>query len=48
MEICREKTDKYLLKNEKTRKRFEEKVVELVDVGMPILLGYFKDVVLSV
>ena len=30
----------------KIRKRFEEKVTKLVDVGVPNLLGHFKDGVL--
>ena len=35
-----------LLKDVKTRKRFEEKVIEFVHVGVPNLWGYFKDGVL--
>ena len=31
----------------KIRKQFEEKVIELVDVGVPNLWGHFKDGVLE-
>ena len=32
-----------LKKDVKIRKRFEEKVIKLVDVGVPNLWGYFND-----
>ena len=35
-----------LLKDLKVRKRYEEKVAKLVDVGAPNLWGHFKDGVL--
>ena len=35
------------LKEMKFRKRFYEKVIELVDVGVPNLWGHFKDVILK-
>ena len=36
-----------LLKDVKIRKRFKEKVTELVDAGAPNLWGHFKDAVLK-
>ena len=37
----------FLLKDVKIRKQFEEKVIELVDVGAPHLWGHFRDGVLE-
>ena len=44
---CAERIRITLLKDVKIRKRFEEKVTELVDVGAPNLWGHFKDGVLK-
>ena len=41
--ICTEKRKISLLKDLKIWKRFEEKVIKLVDVGMPNIWGHFKD-----
>ena len=43
---CAERRKISLLKDVKIRKQFEEKVIELVDVGAPNLWGHFKDGVL--
>ena len=43
---CAERRKIILLKYVKIRKRFEEKVIKLVDVGSPNLWGHFKDGVL--
>ena len=46
---CAERRKISSLKDEKIRKRFEEKVIELVDVGMPTsttLWGHFRHRVL--
>ena len=40
---CAEARNTTLLKDVKIRKRFGEKVTELVDVGAPHLWGHFKD-----
>ena len=40
---CSEIRKTTLLKDMKIRKRFEEKLTVLVDVGAPILWGLFKD-----
>ena len=40
---CSQRRNINLLKDAKIRKQFEEKVIELVDVGMPNLWGHFKD-----
>ena len=44
---CAERRKITLLKDVKIWKRFEEKVTELVDVGMPNLWGHFHDGVLK-
>ena len=44
---CAERRKITSLKDAKIRKRFEEKVIELVDVGTPNLWGHFKDGVLE-
>ena len=43
---CDERRKITLLKDVKIMMRFQEKVIELVDVGAPNLWGHFKDVVL--
>ena len=40
---CVERRKITLLTDVKIRKRFEEKVIKLVDVGAPNLWGHFKD-----
>ena len=45
---CVERRKISLLKDVKIRKRHEEKVIKLVDVGAPNLRGHFKDGVLKV
>ena len=45
--MCREKKNKFVERCEFIRKRLEEKVTELVDVGAPDLWGHFKDGVLK-
>ena len=40
---CAERRKIILLKDVEIRKQFEEKVAELVDVGMPNLWRHFKD-----
>ena len=40
---CAERRKITLLKDVKIRKRFEEKIIKLVDVGAPNLWGRFKD-----
>ena len=40
---CTERRKINLLKDLKIRKRFEEKVIKLVDVGAPYLWGHFRD-----
>ena len=40
---CTERRKISLLKDVKIRKRFEEKVIKLVDVGASDLWGHFKD-----
>ena len=44
--ICAERRKISLLNDVKTRKRFEEKVIKLVDVGASNLWGHFTDRVL--
>ena len=44
---CAERRKITLLKDVKIRKRFEEKVIKLVDVAVPNLWGHFKDGVLK-
>ena len=44
---CAERRKITLLKDVKIRKQFEEKVIQLVDVGAPNLWGHFKDGVLK-
>ena len=44
---CAERRMISLLKYEMMRKRFEEKVMTLVDVGVPNLCGHFKDGILK-
>ena len=44
---CADRTKISLLKDVKIRKRFEEKVTKLVDVGVPNLWGHLKDGVLK-
>ena len=44
---CAERRKIILLKDEKNRKRFKEKVFKLVDIGAPNLWGYLKDGVLK-
>ena len=44
---CVERRKICLLKDVKTRKRFKEKVIELVDVGAPNLCGHFNDGILK-
>ena len=44
--ICIERRKISLLNDLKIRKQFEEKVIKLVDVGAPYLLGYFMDRIL--
>ena len=44
---CAERGRISLLKDVKSKKRFEEKVIKLVGVEAPILWGHFKDVVLK-
>ena len=43
---CAEKRKISLLKDVRIRKRFEEKIIKLVDVGASNLWGHFKDGVL--
>ena len=43
---CAERRKMSLLKDVKIRKRFEEKVIKLFDVGAPNLWGHFRDGVL--
>ena len=45
--ICAERRKISLLKDEKIRKRFDEKVIELVHVCVQYLWRYFKDGVLK-
>ena len=45
---CVERRKITLLKDVKIKKRFEEKVTELVDVGAPNLWGHFNDGVIKV
>ena len=45
--ICTEKRKMSLLNDLKIRKRFEEKVMKLVDIGFSNLWGHFKDGVLK-
>ena len=45
--ICAERRNITLLKDVKIRKRFEEKVIELVDFGVSNLWGHTKDWVLK-
>ena len=45
--ICTERRKIALLKDVKIGKRFEEEVIELVDVEAPHLWGHFKDGVLE-
>ena len=44
---CAEKRKINLLKDVKNGKRFQEKVIKLVDVGVPNLCGHFKNAVLE-
>ena len=44
---CAERRNIGLLKDVNVRKRFEEKVTELVDIGVPNLWGVFKNSVLE-
>ena len=44
---CIEGRNISLLKGVKIRKRFKEKVIELIDVGALNLFGYFKDGILK-
>ena len=43
---CAERRMISLLKDLKIKKRFEEKVIKFVDVGVPNLWGHFKDGIL--
>ena len=47
IKTCAERRKVTLLKGVKIRKKFEENVIELVDVGAPILWRHFKDGVLE-
>ena len=44
---CAERRKISLLKDVKIRKQFKEKIIKLVDVGVPCLYGHFKDWVLE-
>ena len=44
---CADRRKISFLKYVKIRKRFKEKVIKLVDVGVQNLWGYFKDVILE-
>ena len=44
---CTERRKLSLLKDVKIRKRLEEEVIKLVDIGEPNLLGHFKDGILK-